>query len=702
MEIIDLIDDAFFYSSRLIKTKKMESDSKKIFILIYLLIFLIYLYYLAYSYKIQSKISFSQLFIQEEDYEQSMTFGFFIDYNWTNKMIIELFDSDNNPIFNNDTCDEYLNLLTNDEVNLTQKRSFKCFINYKIKKSYTTNHQIKIHLRKNNTEMQEQRIPLIIKFKEPVVNHSLDNPFDFPNELQELVYYYDKDNVTSYRKYVKFIEYKTESLFSEETIKSHYLEDYEDSSKTIEDFNDTMIGSFRICLSKKKDIFERRYKGFFELLSDIGGFITILNIAFNILIKTFVNSLDHLRLLNSIKKENIQSNNDNNKNNNQMNNLDSTIKNEDEPNDNKYYDNTIRSSRTFSPINKNMRTIKGVDELNDNNNLDLSSISEFTDKDKEIFILSSICKFITDKILILSIIIIIAIVISVFSYFWIETLWISIGIFALPIIIPIFYYLCKKKGWCSCCCFIIHLAIIVAFIYYWSIHKCSFPIPFFNNNKLLIILLIVGIYVAIIFIVLCCKKRIYKIDNSTQFQKNQKIIDTLKTYIYINSEIDTHTLLEDEIKKKKLEKKIEGKINKVKYLNVYNEMCENRIETFGENGEKIDHKNPLYNDSFSFEVDVDTGKILKWSYTKLKAKVNVRPNVTGSYGYYGYYDKDYNCIHEEQGYVPDFLGITSSAYGIHFDKDANGFILDWKEKKIKEKIIKHLRQDLLSEFDDFN
>ena len=273
MEIIDLIDDAFFYSSRLIKTKKMESDSKKIFILIYLLIFLIYLYYLAYSYKIQSKISFSQLFIQEEDYEQSMTFGFFIDYNWTNKMIIELFDSDNNPIFNNDTCDEYLNLLTNDEVNLTQKRSFKCFINYKIKKSYTTNHQIKIHLRKNNTEMQEQRIPLIIKFKEPVVNHSLDNPFDFPNELQELVYFYDKDNVTSYRKYVKIIEYKTDSLFSEETIKSHYLEDYEDSSKTIEDFNDTMIGSFRICLSKKKDIFERRYKGFFELLSDIGGFI---------------------------------------------------------------------------------------------------------------------------------------------------------------------------------------------------------------------------------------------------------------------------------------------------------------------------------------------------------------------------------------------------------------------------------------------
>ena len=102
-------------------------------------------------------------------------------------------------------------------------------------------------------------------------------------------------------------------------------------------------------------------------------------------------------------------------------------------------------------------------------------------------------------------------------------------------------------------------------------------------------------------------------------------------------------------------------------------------------------------------MDVDTGKILKWPYTGLKVKVNVRPKDTGFYGYYNEYYKDYiydndSIIYEEHdGYVPDFLGITSSAYGIHFDTDVNGFILDWKEKKIKEKIIKHLRQDLLGE-----
>ena len=538
--MLDLIDDAFFYSSRLIKIKKMESDSRKIFILIYLLIFLIYLYYLSYSYKTQSKIAFSQLFIQEEDYEQSMTFGFFVDYNWTDKIIIELFDSDNNPIFNNDTCDENLNLLTNDEVNSTQKRRFKCFINYKFKKSYKTNHQIKIHLKKNNSEMQEQRIPLIIKFKEPVVNHSLDNPFYFSNELQELVYFYDKDNVTSYRKYAKIIEYKTDSLFSEETIKSHYLEDYEDSSKTIEDFNETMIGSFRICLSKKKDIFERKYKGCFELLSDIGGIITILNIAFNILITTFVNSLDHLRLLNSIKKkisknyikkENIQSNNDN-----------------------------IIKDFWNEPKQK------------DNNNLDLTHIPEFTDKDKELFILSSICKFITNNKFILIIIIITAIFIFILSCLWIETLWISLGIFSLPIIIAIIVYLSKKKGWCSLICFIIHLLIIFVFVLIWSINECSFP--FFNDNKLVIIIVIVAIYsLVIIFFVLFLKKCKYKKGNFPQ--PNSKIIYPFEIVKDINSKIET--LLENKIKKDKNKKLLE-KINKVKYLIVYNEGCEMELK----------------------------------------------------------------------------------------------------------------------------
>ena len=60
-------------------------------------------------------------------------------------------------------------------------------------------------------------------------------------------------------------------------------------------------------------------------------------------------------------------------------------------------------------------------------------------------------------------------------------------------------------------------------------------------------------------------------------------------------------------------------------------------------------------------------------------------------GIYTYYDKNGNSIFEESGYVPDFLGIESPAYGddINFKTDTNGFILKWNEKEIKKKIVVH-------------
>jgi hypothetical protein len=57
-----------------------------------------------------------------------MTFGFLIEKNWTNKIIIEAYDSNNNKIFINDTCDENLNLITNSDVNLTKQRIFNALL----------------------------------------------------------------------------------------------------------------------------------------------------------------------------------------------------------------------------------------------------------------------------------------------------------------------------------------------------------------------------------------------------------------------------------------------------------------------------------------------------------------------------------------------------------------------------------------------
>ena len=120
--IVDFIYDAFFSSLRLIRRNKMESDSKRIFIFIYLLILFIYFFILIYSYKTQTTISYSQFFIQKGDYEEYMTFGFLIENNWTNKIFIEAYDSNNNKIFIKDTCDENLNLITNSDINLTEKK----------------------------------------------------------------------------------------------------------------------------------------------------------------------------------------------------------------------------------------------------------------------------------------------------------------------------------------------------------------------------------------------------------------------------------------------------------------------------------------------------------------------------------------------------------------------------------------------------
>ena len=150
--------------------------------------------------------------------------------------------------------------------------------------------------------------------------------------------------------------------------------------------------------------------------------------------------------------------------------------------------------------------------------------------------------------------------------------------------------------------------------------------------------------------------------------------------------------------------KVQNKPCDIKYLSISvgNEDCEDGVETYTENGEKVDpfdDEAPLYYGNFGFKVDVDTGRILDWPDSKLYVKVNMRVMDTG---FYDYYDKDNNKIYEEEGYAPNFLEISSKyCEDICFDTDANGFILGWKEKNVKEQIIEHLREYLLGEF-DFN
>ena len=59
------------------------------------------------------------------------------------------------------------------------------------------------------------------------------------------------------------------------------------------------------------------------------------------------------------------------------------------------------------------------------------------------------------------------------------------------------------------------------------------------------------------------------------------------------------------------------------------------------------------------------------------------------------FHKDNKIIYEESGYVPYILGISEPAYGecINFYTDIHAYILGWKEKNMKQKIIDYLEEE---------
>ena len=119
-----------------------------------------------------------------------------------------------------------------------------------------------------------------------------------------MVYFYDMDSVISYRKYIKIIDYKTKGFIYDYEDNSAYLDDNEDLSKTNATIDETVLGSFRFILSKKKDIFERKYVGIIEYFLSvvISNFISMKGF-FELLTMILVNPLDNLRIFISLNKK---------------------------------------------------------------------------------------------------------------------------------------------------------------------------------------------------------------------------------------------------------------------------------------------------------------------------------------------------------------------------------------------------------------
>ena len=257
-----------------IKKNSQSYFSRGLFI-VFIIVCLIIIIYRAVDYTNDFKINYTQDFQKTVGkINKKVTFGFRIQDNYNNSIKFEFFDSFNEKI--NDTikrCDSNLKEIKGNE---TRDDDFYCFIDYQIRGSNITNHIIKVHLKSNNTKSLGKRIPLIVKFIEPTIKHDEEDPFDY-SDLYEMTYFYDIGSATSYRKYIKVINYKSEGFFKTTDYDSAYLEDYEDLAKINTDGNDTMIGSFRFSLSKKKDIFERKYVAWYDFfLGIISNIISIM------------------------------------------------------------------------------------------------------------------------------------------------------------------------------------------------------------------------------------------------------------------------------------------------------------------------------------------------------------------------------------------------------------------------------------------
>ena len=284
-----------------IKKNSQSYFSRGLFI-IFIIVCLIIIIYRAVDYTNDFKINYTQDFQKTVGkINKKVTFGFRIQDNNNNSIKLEYFDSFNEAINDNiiKRCDSNLKEIKGNE---TRDDDFYCFIDYQIRGSNITNHIIKVHLKSNDKKSLGKRIPLIVKFIEPTIKHDEENPFDY-SDLYEMKYFYDIGSATSYRKYIKVINYKSEGFFGTTDYDSAYLEDYEDLAKINSDENDAMIGSFRFSLSKKKDIFERKYVAWYDfILGVISNIISIMG-AFSFISLIMVNPNDNLRIFYNLKSK---------------------------------------------------------------------------------------------------------------------------------------------------------------------------------------------------------------------------------------------------------------------------------------------------------------------------------------------------------------------------------------------------------------
>ena len=296
----------FLHPTTTYETKKITKYSKLGFILfiLFLATFVI-LFNINNSQSIKNpSISYYQDFIRKKEFVgKKVTLGFNVSDEWKDQVIFTLYNQDD-EIVKLSICDENLE----ESENLT----YYCIINYSIQKNNLSSYSLKLHLNLTRKVEKEVKVPFSISMREPNINHTNEkNPLDIFNEksINKFRCFFNTKEITSYRRYLKLINYISHGgyNFDDKEIDELYLDDFEDSRKMKKNENSTdenFLGSYRILLSKKIDIYERKYDDFFTLVSKVFSYYGLIMLVFTILIKIFVYPNDSLRIYEALEKEN--------------------------------------------------------------------------------------------------------------------------------------------------------------------------------------------------------------------------------------------------------------------------------------------------------------------------------------------------------------------------------------------------------------
>ena len=279
--------------------------------IIFLISYIAYEIYIMCNYKNDYKVTYSQDLQQSfTNTNGTVTFALGLSHNLNSKN----FNGSFKLILYNATNREIDDRLIKkcDPVSWLNKKG-KSFINYTCLIDYPVvggnfGTQIFHAYIGYEGEIKETKgeVDLFLQFLEPRLKHNEDNPFDY-SEINSLLFSYDVNKFTAYKKYIKFIHYKTNGLFTADEKNSAYIFEFEEIPKIqdIKDIGDIkLIGDFRFFLSKKRDVYERVYVNWLDYFIDkiCGKFISMKGF-FELITLILVNPVDNLRIFTSLNKK---------------------------------------------------------------------------------------------------------------------------------------------------------------------------------------------------------------------------------------------------------------------------------------------------------------------------------------------------------------------------------------------------------------